>query len=148
MARQTGVLKYSGNLGGISHYKMKGVSGDLAKVANGPSKSQIQNDPAFKRTRENNVEFGTSAKAGKSLRVGLASVIKNFSDPQVTGRITKVFKAINSEGVGARGKRNIDLTQNRTLLANFEFDKNISFASVFNAPWSIIETAGRDETNL
>lgn len=148
MARQKGILKYDGNLGGISHYQMKGVQGHLAKVANGPSKSQIANDPAFKRTRENNVEFGASAKTGKSMRVGLASVIKNFSDPQVTGRITKIFKAINIEGNGARGKRNIDLSLHRELLDDFEFDKNISFASVFNAPWALTETVARDESSL
>lgn len=148
MAKQTGVLKYSGNLGGISHYKMKGVQADLAKVANGPSKSQIANDPAFQRTRENNSEFGGSAKAGKALRVGLASVLKNFSDPQVTGRITKVFKAINANGSGVRGKRNIDLSLYPEQFNNFEFNKTISFSSLFNAPFEVKDDPSRDSSSI
>jgi hypothetical protein len=148
MAKQTGLLKYSGNLGGISHYKMKGVKGDLAKVANGPSKEQIATDPKFKRTRENNAEFGVSAKAGKSMRVGLASVIKNFADPQVVGRITKVFKAINLEGVGDRGKRPIDISLNKNHLIGFEFDKITSFSTIFTAPFSCSENAARNESTL
>jgi hypothetical protein len=148
MAKQTGVIRYSGNLGGISHYKMKGVTGDLAKIANGPSKEQIMKDPAFKRTRENNLEFGASAKTAKNLRVGLASVIKGFSDPQVAGRITKVFKAINLEGTGPRGKRRIDLSLHRAMLDGFEFDKNISFGSVFTAQYSITENAARNESTI
>ena len=148
MAKQTGILKYSGNLGGISHYKMKGVKGDLAKVANGPSKEQIATDPKFKRTRENNAEFGVSAKAGKSMRVALASVIKNFADPQVVGRITKVFKAINLEGVGDRGKRPIDVSLNKEKLIGFEFDKITSFSTIFTAPFSFTENAARNESTL
>jgi hypothetical protein len=148
MARQKGVLRYKGNLGGISHYRMKGVSDDLAKVANGPSKEQIKNDPAFKRTRENNAEFGASAKVGKSLRAGLAEVIRNYADPQVTGRITKVFKDINLKGTGARGRRSIKLSLHRDMLENFEFNKNTAFGSIFNASWGITPNAGRNESTL
>jgi hypothetical protein len=148
MAKQTGLLKYSGNLGGISHYKMKGVKGDLAKIANGPSKEQIAKDPKFKRTRENNSEFGASAKAGKNMRVGLASVIKNFADPQVVGRITKVFKEINLEGVGVRGRRPINISLNKEYLIGFEFDKSTAFNTVFTAPYSFTENADRNESTL
>lgn len=148
MAKQTGIVRYSGNLGGISHYKMKGVAGDLAKIATGPSKDQIMNDPSFKRTRENNMEFGGSAKAGKAFRQGLSSVIKKFSDPQVTGRITKIFKAINLEGTGARGERNIDLSLHKNNLNGFEFNKNLSFEGVYTAPYTLTETATRDESAM
>ena len=148
MAKQTGIVKYSGNLGGISHYKMKGVAADLAKIATGPSKNQIMNDPAFQRTRENNMEFGGSAKAGKALREGLSSVIKKYSDSQVTGRITKIFKGINLEGAGTRGKRNIDLTLHKNNLDGFEFNKNTSLGGVFSATYTLTETAARDESAM
>jgi hypothetical protein len=148
MAKQTGLLKYSGNLGGISHYKMKGVKGDLAKIANGPSKEQIAKDPKFRRTRENNSEFGASAKAGKNMRVALASVIKNFADPQVVGRITKVFKEINLEGSGIRGRRPINTSENKDILIGFEFDKTTAFNTVFTAPYEFTENAARNESTL
>ena len=56
MSRQTGLIKLTGNIGGISFYKLGGE--DLARVANGPSKERIEKDPSFVRTRENNMEFG------------------------------------------------------------------------------------------
>ena len=49
MGRQVGLIKVSGNIGGVSFYKSNGE--DLARVANGPSKDKIQNDDAFIRTR-------------------------------------------------------------------------------------------------
>ena len=60
MSKQKGLIKLEGNIGGISFYVSDGEY--LARMANGPSKERIANDPAFKRTRENNKEFGGSAR--------------------------------------------------------------------------------------
>ena len=67
MARQTGLMRYSGTMGGVRHFKIKGLQGDFAGLSGGPSAEQIATDPAFQRTRENMNEFGGSAIAGKSL---------------------------------------------------------------------------------
>lgn len=72
MALQTGLVKYSGTMGGVRHFKIKGLSGDFAGLAGGPTAEQINNDAAFIRTRENMSEFGGCASAAKSIRVGLA----------------------------------------------------------------------------
>lgn len=84
MARQTGLVKYNGTMGGVRHFKIKGLAGDFAGMAGGPSAEQISNDPAFIRTRENMNEFGGSAAAAKSVRVALSQIIKQFSDPRLT----------------------------------------------------------------
>ena len=47
MARQTGLVKYNGTMGGVRHFKIKGLEGDFAGMAGGPSAEQINNDPAF-----------------------------------------------------------------------------------------------------
>ena len=146
MSKQTGLIKLKGNIGGISFYRSEGE--DLAKTANGPSKEKIQNDPAFIRTRENNAEFGGSATAAKAVRLALVTAIQTMSDPRLASRLTKLFKEINLRGIGARGQRPIVLSANRTMLENFDFNDNISFSSVFNAPFTFAINAPRTQATI
>ena len=112
MARQTGLVKYNGTMGGVRHFKIKGLEGDFAGMAGGPSAEQINNDPAFIRTRENMNEFGGSASAAKSVRTALSQIIKQFADSRLTGRLTAIMKQINLEDqTEARGKRAIEISK-------------------------------------
>lgn len=70
MAKQTGLTRYSGSMGGIRHFKIKGLSGDFAGLNGGATGDQIKTAPEFARTRENMNEFGGCATAGKSIRTG------------------------------------------------------------------------------
>ena len=79
MARQTGPIKYKGTLGEVRHFKIKGLKGDFAGLKGGPSGEQVKTAPEFERTRENMNEFGGCAAAGKSVRVGLAQLMKQIS---------------------------------------------------------------------
>ncbi len=149
MARQTGIVKYSGTLGGVRHFKIKGLAGDFAGLSGGPSAEQIANDPAFIRTRENMSEFAGCAKTGKSIRNGLSILMKQMSDPQVTGRLTAVMKRINlNDTTGVRGERGIYISQNPGDLVGFNFDKNLSPQSIFFAPVSLSTTPSRDSATL
>jgi hypothetical protein len=44
MAKQTGLVKYSGTMGGVRHFKIKGLAGDFAGMVGGPSGDQILRD--------------------------------------------------------------------------------------------------------
>jgi len=135
-------------MGGVSHFKMKGLDGDFARLAGGPSKEQIDTAPEFARTRENMSEFGGSAANAKALRVGLASLLGTMGDPQLAGRLTKVFKEINLAGMGQRGQRPIELTNNGYKLEGFNFDRNIPFDSVFNAGYTVSPAVTRDSSDI
>ena len=149
MAKQTGLVRYSGTIGGVRHFKIKGLQGDFAGLVGGPSGDQIATDPTFERTRENMNEFGGCAIAGKSVRVALSQIIKQMSDPQMTGRLTGVMKKINLEdGTEARGYRAILISQQRQYLSGFAFDKSISLDGVFVAPYSYTNSVGRDSATL
>lgn len=149
MARQRGPLKYTGTLGDIRHFKIKGNEGYFAGLIGGPTAEQIRTDPAFQRTRENMNEFGGCALAGKSVRVGLASLMKTMADSQVTGRITAIMKKINLEdGSEARGQRAVLITQEPQYLEGFEFNRFTSFDSTFNPPYTTTPGANRDESTL
>lgn len=149
MAKQTGLVRYSGTMGGVRHFKIKGLQGDFAGLVGGPTAEQIATDPAFRRTRENMNEFGGSATAGKSLRASIAGLIRNNGDSQVTGRITAIMKKINLEdGSEARGRRAILVTAAPQYLDGFEFNKFTSLNGAFNAPYTITPTAARDGSTL
>lgn len=141
MSRQNGLIRLDGKIGGISFYRAFGE--DLAKTANGPSKERIATDPAFIRTRENNVEFGGSATAAKALRLALITALQTMGDPRLPARLTKLFKEINAKGVGVRGQRPITVSANRVMLENMEFNIRDSFSSIFNAPFTFTNTAPR-----
>jgi hypothetical protein len=149
MARQTGLTRYSGTMGGVRHFKIKGLAGDYAGMVGGPSGDQIATAPEFARTRENMNEFGGCASAGKSIRTGLSQVIRQMSDPQMTGRLTGVLKKINLEDqTEARGYRAILISQEREYLIGFAFDKNVSLEGVFTAPYTLSHTAARDAASF
>ena len=149
MARQKGLVKYSGTMGGVRHFKIKGLTGDFAGMAGGPTDSQIKNDAVFKRTRENMSEFGGSAVAAKSVRVGLAQIIKQYSDSRLTGRLTKIMKEINKEDTGnPRGERSVLVSANQSMLAGLNFDVNTSLAGIFNAPYNLSNALTRDSSTF
>ncbi|MCA6444138.1 MAG: hypothetical protein IM600_11975, partial [Bacteroidetes bacterium] len=114
-----------------------------------PTGEQVKTAPEFERTRENMNEFGGCAAAGKSIRVGLAQLMKQMSDPQLTGRLTAIMKKINLEDLTeARGYRAILISTQRQYLTGLNFDKNISLDSVFYAPYTLTNTPARDSATL
>jgi len=149
MARQSGPLKYKGNIGGIRHFKMKGLKGSFAGMAGGASAEQIKKAPEFKRTRENMNEFAGCASAGKSVRVGLSSLMKQMSDPQLTGRLTAIMKKINLEDQSeARGYRAILISQQSNYLKNLVFNTGVSFDSIFTGNITITPQSNRNGVEM
>lgn len=148
MARQTGPLKYKGNIGGIRHFKMKGLKGSFAGMAGGASAEQIKTAPEFKRTRENMNEFAGCAAAGKSVRVGLSSLMQTMSDSQLTGRLTAIMKKINLEDQSeARGQRAILISEQTKYLKGLVFNKSNNFNSMFTGTVRMTPTASRTGVN-
>lgn len=149
MARQSGPIKYKGTLGEVRHFKIKGLKGHFAGLKGGPSAEQVKTAPEFIRTRENMNEFGGCASAAKSVRIGLSQILKQMSDPQITGRLTAIMKKINLEDQSeARGYRAVLISTQRQYLNGLNFDKNISFDSVFYAPFTLTNSVARDSATF
>jgi hypothetical protein len=122
MAKQTGIIKLKGTIGGISFYKTG--DGHLAREKGGVDKSRIQNDPAFQRTRENGSEFGRAGKGGKILRNAIRILLQNAKDKRVVSRLTKTLVAITkTDTINDRGLRTLQDGE-LSLLENFEFNLN------------------------
>lgn len=135
MAKQKGIIKIKGSMGGLTFYEKDGKS--FVKMSGGVDKQKIMTDPAFKRTRENMSEFGGAAKVGKSLRMGYISIINNMRGGYLASRLTGVMKRINTVGTGIRGQRSFEILPNKVLLEGFEFNTNSPLDAVFFAPFTL-----------
>lgn len=134
MARQDGVIKLRGQMGGISFYKSQ--DGHLVRLKGGIESDRIKNDPAFARTRENGAEFGRAGKAGKLLRTALRTLIMNISDGRIVSRLTQqMVKVIQADASNVRGMRNV-IDGEATLLKGFEFNQNARLDKTFFAPYT------------
>ena len=149
MARQLGHVNYGGTIGGIRHFKIKGLSGNFAGLKGGATSDQIKNDSAFVRTRENMNEFGGCAIVGKSLRTGLAQIMKQMSDPQLAGRLTGIMKNINLEDQAeARGYSAILVSVQPQYLLGLNFNRNNSFEGLFTGEVETLASAERDSVTM
>ena len=135
MARQKGIIKLKGTLGGITFYKTS-QDGHLAREKGGIEKSRIENDPAFQRTRENGSEFGRAGKAGKLLRTALRALLLNSADGRMVSRLTKeMVKVIQADLVSERGLRNV-IDGEAELLLGFEFNIRGKLGTSLYAPYT------------
>ncbi|MEP5341042.1 MAG: hypothetical protein ABJL44_16115 [Algibacter sp.] len=145
MAKQTGIIKLKGTIGGISFYKT--TDGHLAREKGGVDASRIANDPAFQRTRENGSEFGRAGKGGKVLRNAIRVLLQNAKDKRVVSRLTKDLLAIvKTDSTNERGLRTVQ-DGNLNLLEGFEFNLNGKLgATLFAAFTKGFDRASGDAT--
>ncbi len=145
MARQTGLIKLKGTLDNVSFYKTK--DGNLARMKTSVDAKRIATDPAFVRTRENNTEFGSSAKSGKLVRSSLRPLMQGTSDAKVTARMTKVMTLVKDfDTQGSRGGRTvaggIANPAAKELLKGFNFNNRSALGSVFFKPFAVDVNTG------
>ncbi|GEP52589.1 hypothetical protein FNO01nite_32610 [Flavobacterium noncentrifugens] len=134
MARQMGLIKLKGTIGGMTFYKTS-TDGHLVREKGGIDKNRILSDPAFQRTRENGSEFGRAGKAGKMLRTTLRALLLNSADGRMTSRLHKAMvKVIQADVTNERGLRNV-IDGEAELLLGFEFNIKGKLGTTLFAPY-------------
>jgi hypothetical protein len=148
MAKQKGIIKLDGTIGGITFYKSQ--DGYLAREKGGVSADRIANDPNFQRTRENGEEFGRAGKAGKLLRNAIRAMLQNASDSRMVSRLTqKMVEVIQEDITNPRGLRNV-IDGEADLLEGFEFNISGKLGTTLYAPYigTIDRVAGTLTANI
>lgn len=148
MAKQKGIIKLDGTIGGITFYKSQ--DGYLAREKGGVPADRIANDPAFQRTRENGEEFGRAGKAGKLLRNAIRAMLQNASDSRMVSRLTqKMVEVIQEDTTNPRGLRNV-IDGEAELLEGFEFNISGKLGTTLYAPFTatIDRVAGTLTANI
>lgn len=150
MAVQTGLTRYQGSMGGIRHFKIKGLSGDYAAFVTPISGDRIKKSPEFVRTRENMNEFSGCGIACSSLRMGLSPLLTQMADRYVTSRLTALMKKINLQNqTDARGFRAIEVSlYGKNMLKDFEFNDKVTMKSLIKASMSFTHSENRDSAQL
>jgi len=134
MAILSGGITFTGALGNLSAYKVKGSDKIIIRSKGGASKEQILHSPRFQRTRENNAEFGGCGYAGKAIRQVLFP-LKHLADYNFTPTLNKLAKSIQLlDDVNDRGKRSILLSRYHYLLEGFQLNQKNPFDSMLRHP--------------
>ena len=125
MARQEGIVRFVGTLGGINFYKRKGVA-VARKAGGGFTREAIKNKPSMQRVRENSSEFGRCSTVKKAFRLGLLPFLHAVKDGGLHGRMMRLFQQIKVlDTVNTRGKRTVaqgmTTAMGRKLLRDFAF---------------------------
>jgi len=129
MAKQKGILKLKGTMGDITFYKTQ--DGYMAREKGGLDKNRIMTDPAFKRTRENGMEFGTAGKGGQLIRKAERLLIRQASDNRLVSRLVQqLMTVIKSDSLNERGQRSIQ-DGDMGLLEGFDFNQKGKLNTVF-----------------
>ncbi len=140
------IIKIKGNLGGLVFYKLNGK--DVVRKAYGPSKETINNNPAYKSTKNNNTEFAGATYLSKSVRKGLGAIGKQFQDTYMASRLTGLCRTIISNGIGEPGKREGNLLKNPKLFIGFPLIKNTPFNKSCTAKYTLQSSNNRNQITL
>jgi hypothetical protein len=145
MARQQGIIRFTGTIDGLTYYNSK--YGPLVRKKGGPTAEQMKEDPAFKRVRENGKEFGECGKVTKLIRSVLRQMLTESSDFLVTSRLNKLMFAIkNLDSISARGERNVAVgilsPRARDLIKGFDFNEGAPLRRILEKPMTANTSTG------
>lgn len=123
MAKLTSDIQFTGSLGNLSAYKMRGIDHTILRTKGGPSSAQIKKDPAFDVVRRNNAEFSGRAAASRWI-MRMMWPQKALADYNIAGPLNALVKPIQElDKESAFGQRNIVLSKNKLLLQGFSLNR-------------------------
>jgi hypothetical protein len=145
MAKSIGILKIEGTVEDLTFYKRDGKN--FVRTKGGVSKERILNDPNYVRTRENNSEFGLSAKAGRTLRLSMGNLVFRAKDQNLTSRMLQtMYRVKNFDTTSSRGSRSVAIgitkPEAKLLLVGFDFNALAPFKSVFYGTMALDSSTG------
>jgi hypothetical protein len=132
MAKQVGLIKITGTIGGATFTK-----DGVVRAARQSNKAQFKSSPSMVRVRENSAEFTSASEAGKLLRQALRRQLQGASDRYMSSRLLKVmFKIMASDTTHVRGERMVQRA-NIGELVGFDFNAGAPLGTVFAGDYAI-----------
>lgn len=134
MAKLEAGLLFTGSLGGLSAYKMKGSDKIILRHGWGPGKKQIRTSAKYERTRENITEFSGRSVAARYLRRALGQMYMVADHNLITTMQPLLRKVQLADTTSERGKRNVCLKSAPHLLGAYSLNKHTRFDSIIRSP--------------
>jgi hypothetical protein len=136
MAKLASDIQFTGSLGNLSAYKMRGVDKIILRRKGGPTPASIKTKPAFDLVRRNNAEFSGRATASRWI-MGMMWPQKALADYNIAGPLNALIKPIQElDQESILGQRHIELSKNKLLLQGFSLNRKNPFDSVVRAAGS------------
>jgi len=141
MAKQKSLLKIEGTLDGMTFYR-DSEGKYLVKKKSEISKSRIENDPAFIRTRENGQEFGHVATSGKIFRRAISGLTFDVRDKTMTYRLSQTLSQVkNKDATSVRGERKVAVglatPEGKEEFKFFDFNQRAKLNSVLKTDYTL-----------
>jgi hypothetical protein len=134
MAILSNGIQFTGSIGGMSAYKMKGSDKIIFRLKGGGSKTRIKRSASCLLTRQNGTEFGGCAKAAAGIRNAIFPVV-HLKDHNFISSLTALSKSIQLfDEDSKRGQRSICFSQHKYLLEGFHLNKGHHFDSIVRHP--------------
>lgn len=134
MAKMDDAFEFTGPLGHVSVYKMRGIDKPIVRRKGGPSREKIKTHPKFELTRRLNAEFGGRAAASKWIMRALY-FHKPLADYNIAGPLNTLLRplqALDNEQV--LGQRSVRVSANPQLLKGFSLNRRYPFDSIVRVP--------------
>jgi hypothetical protein len=134
---------FTGRLGDLTAYKVKGTNKIILRRKGGASKKAIKTSASFENTRRNNAEFaGRSVMTGK-IRHAMGH-LHALADHSYTGKLNALVKKIqDKDGTSPWGQRAIRISTYPNLLEGFSLNIVATLTSIVRAPFEC--AISRDE---
>lgn len=127
-------FQFTGPLGNLSAYRMRGVDKIVVRRKGGASKKRIKNDREFARTRELNSEFAGRAKGVKHIMRAMYE-LKPVADHNFYGKLNALLKLVQDrDDEFSSGERSIRLSKHGGLLQGFSLNRYTSLESLVRTP--------------
>lgn len=144
MAKLKGLLTYTGSMGGLSAYQMRGVDGIVLREKGGPTKEQVKKSSRFAMTRLRNEEWAGNMKAVQQMNLAMQGM-RHLGDYNYTGALSKLCRRIQDEDrTQVLGRRSVLFSQSGYIVEGFGLNMYHPFDSVLKHPlqYEIEKAAG------
>jgi hypothetical protein len=146
MGKLDGIIRFTGSFDGLSFYKLHGEI--VVRRTGGFKGPAIKTQANYARTRENASQFGYCSRVGKALRVALFPFVAQIRTPYLHNHVVSLFQQIlKFDSVSLRGAKTLlfglATDEGRALLRSFEFNKELSFKTVFPVPYTVSLAEGK-----
>ncbi len=126
MAKYKSLVEIQGSIGDLVFYNLNGVP--VVRRKSGFSKEGFENNPNYKKVKENSQEFGHCSKSGKLIRETLKPYIGDCEDKYLYQKFAKVMTQIKDlDTKSIKGKRRIENgiqdPNAMKILTEFQFGK-------------------------
>jgi hypothetical protein len=143
-------LQFTGSLGDLSFYRMRGTDKIVVRRKGGASKEAIKKSPNFALPRLYMSEFGGCSTMGKEVRF-MMHPMRALADYNFSGFINKSLKLIQKQDSTSKlGQRAIELSKHPKLLEGFQLNKYTTFDSMVRSTlnWSIDAEKGSAKVEI